>query len=769
MSAWLLLVLVFIGGLIICGLVLLARQFESRTWHRSLLAYRLRLPSTLSIDDIAAWLATVNAATHAPPFSLLPSPPVALELVASKSGIEHMLLMPQTMQGVMLANLRSALPGVRIEAVPDYLNERPVFIVAAEATLTSHTRPLAHERAEVASSTILGALQPLYSHERVIIQWIITGGGLQRPIASVRASHGDSRRISSWPVDGQVSIDSEAVRAARAKQQTPILRSGLRIGVVAADKKRAISLFGRVWAGFRVLNAPGVGVVRRWRPADAVAGRMRSMCVPLLVWPLVLNTRELAGLIGFPVGGVHLPGVATGAARQLPTPASVPRSGAVLGVSNYPGSENRSVALARDDRLRHLWTVGPTGSGKSTLLMNLIRFDLESGAGIAVIDARGDLVSQVLAHVPDNRRDDVVLVDPSQTSQPVGFNILGIARGEQERELAVDHVLHIFQDLYRSSWGPRTADVLRAGVLTLMLAKASNGSAFTLVELPELLINDRLRHFIVNQPAVRQRTELVSFWNWYAELSNANRNDVIGPVLNKLRAFVLKTPLRLLLGQSTGIDLNTIFTQRKVLLVPLSRGTLGAETTQLVGSLVVASIWQLTLARVRIPPEHRRPVWLYADEFQETVRLPIDLADMLAQARGLGLGLTLAHQHLGQLPDALKAAVMSTARSQVAFQLDYADATTLGHSFSPLTPADLMGLERFEVAARLCVNGSTRSPVTLTTRPLPTATADPAELATFSQQRYGAERAEVEAALRARITVAPPDEHPGRSWRGGRS
>jgi hypothetical protein len=300
-----------------------------------------------------------------------------------------------------------------------------------------------------------------------------------------------------------------------------------------------------------------------------------------------------------------------------------------------------------------------------------------------------------------------------------------------------------------------------------MLAKAPNGSAFTLVELPELLVSDRLRKFVISQPGVRQRPELTSFWAWYAGLSDASRGEVTGPVLNKLRAFVLKTPLRLLLGQSQGFDLNTIFTERKILLVPLSRGTLGAETAQLVGSLLVASIWQLTLGRVRIAPEHRRPVWLYADEFQETVRLPIDLADMLAQARALGLGLTLAHQHLGQLPESLKTAVLSTTRTQLAFQLDYDDATTLSRSFAPLTRTDLMGLERFAVAARLSVDGRTLTPVTLTTPPLPPATTDPLELAKLSRERYGVNRQEVEAGLHARSTITRSDDQPGRAWRGG--
>ncbi len=62
---------------------------------------------------------------------------------------------------------------------------------------------------------------------------------------------------------------------------------------------------------------------------------------------------------------------------------------------------------------------------------------------------------------------------------------------------------------------------------------------------------------------------------------------------------------------------------------------------------------------------------------------------MLAQARGLGLGLTLAHQFLRQLTPEIKGAVLGTARTHVLFQLGVEDAETLAKSFTPLTADDL--------------------------------------------------------------------------------
>jgi type IV secretory pathway TraG/TraD family ATPase VirD4 len=446
----------------------------------------------------------------------------------------------------------------------------------------------------------------------------------------------------------------------------------------------------------------------------------------------------------------------------------VPVTGTVLADSTYPGLA-RPIAISRRDRTMHMWLCGPTGVGKSTLITNMAVQDAQRGDGFAVVDPKGDLVREILARLPESRQGDVIVIDPSDTAMPVGFNLLGAATTEAERELATDQVLYVLRQQWEAFWGPRTDAVLRAALLTLTHVPAPDGSAFTLCEIPEILTNAGFRRRVVGEPTVP--TSVRQFWHWFEGVSDGERAQVVGPVLNKLGAFTQRTPLRLMLGQSIGVDLARAMRNRKIILVPLGRGQLGAETAALVGSLLVAGLWQATLGRIAVPVEQRRPYWLYIDEAQEVVRLPVDVADMVAEARGYGLGMTFANQHLSQLPESVRRALLSTVRSQIVFQVEADDARVLARSFAPsVDEADLRSLPAYEVAMRLCIDGQTSRPITGRTRPLGEPINEVDALRRESRTRYGTPRSAVEEALRNRLATnaAHPAAFGRRRADGGR-
>jgi len=115
------------------------------------------------------------------------------------------------------------------------------------------------------------------------------------------------------------------------------------------------------------------------------------------------------------------------------------------------------------------------------------------------------------------------------------------------------------------------------------------------------------------------------FWAQFEDWSDAERTAVIAPSLNKLRPFVVRPEIRGILGQSDpSFHMSDIFRHHKILLVNLAKGELGPESSALLGALIVSQLWQTVLRRSTVAPEKRHPVFVYVDEFQDYLRLPVD-------------------------------------------------------------------------------------------------------------------------------------------------
>jgi hypothetical protein len=619
--------------------------------------------------------------------------------------------------------------------------------------LTNRHRPLQTSNPEHVALAVLAALTGAKNHETVVLQWLLGRVHAPRPVASRESS------VSAEPwwrplVAGQSQLDPERRRALEAKRGDHAFACLGRVAIDAATDGRARALAVAVLAGLRVAEAPGVGVKLIKEPA----GKFNSVSVPWR-WPYVLNVHELVGLLGWPLGDQPLPGVPRDQSRWLRPDARVRPHLRVLGQATAPG-EDRLLGLSVDDARQHVHVIGPTGTGKSTLLANLICQDIAAGRSVVVIEPKGDLIEDVLARIPVGRIDDVVVLDPAETEYPVGLNPL-LSRGRRP-ELVADQVLAVFHGLWKQNWGPRLQDILHSSLLTL----AGRGDA-SLCVLPALLTNPTVRRRL--RAGVDDPVALEPFWAWFESISNAERQQAIAPVLNKLRPFLLRKSVRAIIGQlEPRFRIDDVFSKQKVVLVSLAKGLIGPEAAALLGALFVAELWQAVLGRGAIAPERRYPVVVYADEFQDYVHLPTDMADALAQARGLGVGLVLAHQHLAQLPADLRAAVLANARSRVCFQLAGDDAQTIARfSGGLLQPADLQRLRRFDAYAQLVVGGEVTGFASLRTLPLPAASSEPRAIRELSRQRYGRPIAEVEAEIRQ--LVAGESEDDERLWKRGRS
>ena len=609
--------------------------------------------------------------------------------------------------------------------------------------VTSRQRPLRNAEPEAITRSLLGAMTILHGPERMVLQWVLGRSHTPRPVSVDEPTE----QITPWQavMRGSRPLDAEQRRALQQKRSDLAFSCVGRLGIANASPSRRRALAVGVLAALRTASAPGVTVrLIRENPERLMSAHAS------LFWPYTLNVGELLPLLAWPLGDESLPGVPRDTARWLRVDDRVSSRGRVIGRSNAPG-DDRPLGLSIEDARHHLHVIGPTGVGKSTLLANLILQDAAAGRSIVVVEPKGDLIEDVLARLPANRADDVVVIDPAERLAPVGLNPLQ-ARGRSS-ELIADQVLAVFHGLWSSNWGPRLQDILHSSLLTL----AGRDDA-SLCILPALLTNPAMRLRL--RACIEDPVALEPFWAWFDSISDAERQQAIAPVLNKLRPFLLRPSVRAIVGQvQPRFRIDQLFTQRKIVLVSLAKGVIGPEAAALLGSLFIAELWQAILGRAAIQPERRHVVPVYLDEFQDYVHLPTDMSDALAQSRGLGIAMTLAHQHLAQLPTAVRAAVMANARSRVCFQLASDDAQTLARfSDGKLDPKDFQRLHRFEAYAQLMANGEGTDYASMKTLPLPNTTETrSSRIRTMSRERYGRPIAEVDAEIRTLID-APADQ-----------
>ena len=374
---------------------------------------------------------------------LLDGSQVVYEIVATEVAITFYVTTDAGSTDYVLGQLRSAIPGVRISETPPPQNS---FNAVGELRLVGGERLLRVDRPEQVSASLLSALRPLSDGEHSTLQWVIAPAAASSTVDFLLWL-GERLGLRQPPPKAKPD------KRTRAKQEEPHLLAALRLGAASADQQRARQLLRRLLGACHVVNAPGTHLRRRWVWYWLTQRRLHLRLVPLLGYPFRLTAKEVAALIGVPMGDIVLPGLDLGAARQLPPAPELPPSGPTLAQSNYPGSKRRLTWGPRSLPY-HAWVIGGTGSGKSALLHNLVGGYLGAGASVVLLDSKRDLALDVLASIPPQRTRDVVLLDPAADQSVVGLNLLAARPGERER--TADQLVSLFTRLWPGYVGPRS-------------------------------------------------------------------------------------------------------------------------------------------------------------------------------------------------------------------------------------------------------------------------------------------------------------------------
>ncbi len=589
---------------------------------------------------------------------------------------------------------------------------------------------------------IVGALAELQPEEFALFQ--VLWQPVQNPWAeniTDAVTHSDGKAFF---------IDSpELTSAAENKISRPLYAAVVRIATKGETHERALQIACDMASSLRVFAQPqGNELIplendEKYPVDDHIKDVLRRQSRRS---GMLLNSDELIGFVHLPSTAVRSPVLARDSGKTKAAPAIVRNASGLLLGSNVHNGESIPVRLTPEQRVRHIHIIGATGTGKSTLLFNLIRQDIENRQGVGVLDPSGDLIDRILDVIPESRINDVILVNPSDTDFPIGFNILQ-AHSEDEKNILASDLVSMFRRL-STSWGDQMDVVLRNAILAFL--ESSTGG--TLADLRSFLIDDDYRKQFLT--TVREEA-VVDFWRKVFPRLTGGKS--IGSVLTRLHTFLDQKPFRLMVTQRENrLDFANIMDTGKIFLAKLPEGLMGAEDSYMLGTLLVSKFQQMAMARQAQAASQRRDFWLYIDEFDNFITP--SMAWILSKTRKYRLGLTLAHHQLHQLQADAKvaSAVMSNPATRIVFKVGDDDAKKLAEGFTFFKAQDFKNLANGQAICRV-----ERSDFDFNLSvPLPEK-ADEAEavkrrekIITASRAKYGTPRAQVKS-------ISPPTSEGG--------
>jgi Type IV secretion-system coupling protein DNA-binding domain len=421
-------------------------------------------------------------------------------------------------------------------------------------------------------------------------------------------------------------------------------------------------------------------------------------------------------------------------------------------VGTYGVSGDIPWGISHIDRRNHLYCIGKTGMGKTALLRNILIQDIARGAGVGLIDPHGDLADDIIDAIPKERSGDVVYFNPKDLEYPIAWNLLqGIS--PDARAQSADFLVDAFKSVFKESWGPRLEFILYHAIRACMDAQNT-----TLISVYKMLTDESYRDNIVRQvedPMTRdfwQRT----FVEWPAHY----RLEAIGAIENKLGRFLGSPAIRNIVGQMTGkLSLDFVINNQRIFIANLSKGALGPDHANLVGSMLVAQFQAAAFTREALPEQDRLDFYLFIDEFQNF--MTDSFASILSEARKYRLNLTLAHQYLEQAKPVVRQAVFGNVGSFIAFRVGGPDGEVLEQVFArDMRSMHFLNLHKHEVIASILDKGSPPAPFRgMTLAPLAVQSGRKDTIIALSCDRYARPRATVEP----RINALFPDISVGKS------
>ncbi|MBI2356714.1 type IV secretory system conjugative DNA transfer family protein [Candidatus Dojkabacteria bacterium] len=565
-------------------------------------------------------------------------------------------------------------------------------------------------------SNILSTLSKMEDGEGALIQLVISPAGSKwqkngrKFVQKVEESNSD-------PEKKRISVSQEQLQAISKKTSKIGFRTAIRIVTSASDSDLANMHLNNIVGAFDQFSNPGINEFKKEK-LNKLKGRDFMNDVIYRRMPLksgsILNIDELASLFHLPNKEITTPNINWLLAKEAPAAnwisSDVNSKDTIwLGDNVFRGNRKR-ICFQRDDRRRHAYVLGQTGSGKSWLLVRMILQDIYNGDGVCFIDPHGQTAQMVLDRIPHERAEDVIYFDVSDNQRPFGFNMMEFS-DEQDKHRIVNGFIGLLKKIFdphnQGIVGPILERTVRNAMLTAMSEKGS-----TLVEVLRIITDQK---WVDEKWIPLIKDDMVKrFWtDQIAKTSDFHKSETLGYLTSKFDRFVTNLAVRNIIGQSqSSFNMREVMDNKKILIVNLSKGLVGEENMQFLGTILIPKLVAAALSREDIPEEERKDFFFYVDEFQNFATE--EFASILSEARKYRLNLTVANQYIAQMEEHIKNSIFGNVGTLLIARTGPEDAKFLESQFDPVfTANDIMNQANLHWYVKLISGGKYPAPFSL--------------------------------------------------------
>jgi len=651
---------------------------------------------------------------------------IALEVIGTDQGILFQIWTPEEVQETILESLNSAFPATEAQVRdPKAILEKPDALAGLDPKTKWMLLGLAQDaqyplRAPEdfkleSLSYVLGTLGRKTGMGRIGFQLILKAPdqrwnarakqeiAAQRQALAQQAKGGgvadpkDKRQIEilAAKADALTGVSTTLIVFAEPKSEDRLQRAANAFTVVARSAYNTLNVVAQGQGADRIVE----------RHFDWKTGRRNVLSAEELapLWHIPKQEGDVRAASGFYLAPPY----------QVVTLAQPPYSPKhrILGMGLMPTGEDVAVKWTHGfDTLVHAFIAGATGAGKSTLIGNLMIQDVYGGAGTTILlEPHRDLTLSMIQNAPRERLQDYIWINPTNPERSFGINLMDTGGNSALREAASSALMGALERIIGGEWekAVQMKRLLKNAIQTVMLTEPEA----TMLHLMDFFRKPEYRQALVD----RCTDDLLqdSWRNEFMTWTDKKQADALGPVFNRLEPLLTSGPtVRHVVSQThTTLNMRRLVASGKVILIDLAAKDprVGAQNAEALGALVVNLVWATISSRVK--GTYSIPCYFWVDEFHTYVSQEFE--KILAEARGFGLGMVLATQYYGQLPDWMQAAVLTNCRTKIVGAVESPDEAVLMKKIFEIEPTLIRNLDKYTYMAKVATSMKASSTFTL--------------------------------------------------------